>query len=165
MDYPDIRTLDFSLYDEVIPALEYVLKEPNPDLPTEIVIFQSRGEYHMGWSENKVLHRLEKPALLSFDSKTQVPLVTRFYYHGKLHRENGPAYISGTNEVWYKHGQIHRTDGPAAIADNVDFDWYVNGNLIPEIRSFLESNKMKADQLSKDDLMILRLTFKELNSG
>ncbi len=48
----------------------------------------------------------------------------RYYLHGKLHREDGPAVIwyyevysvlVVEHEIYYQHGERHRVDGPAAI--------------------------------------------------
>lgn len=61
-----------------------------------------------------------------------------WHKHGKLHRENGPAYIeqrSNVNlerEIWCKNGKMHRDDGPADIItlnDGIQKSWYKNGKL------------------------------------
>ena len=59
---------------------------------------------------------------------------------GKLHREDGPAWIyyrpDGTvySEQWYLNGNLHREDGPAGINYRQDGTissetWYLNGKL------------------------------------
>lgn len=55
---------------------------------------------------------------------------------GKLHREDGPAYVSETKyddgsiirfeKAWYQHGQQHREDGPATEWENGQFEYVVN---------------------------------------
>lgn len=47
---------------------------------------------------------------------------------GRLHREDGPAYISATGaEAWLQHGQYHREDGPALIRDDGHQEWWKHG--------------------------------------
>lgn len=55
----------------------------------------------------------------------------RYYYKGKLHREDGgPAVLTENKDYfWYKHGYRHREDGPAEeYASGANF-WYKNGYL------------------------------------
>ena len=49
----------------------------------------------------------------------------RWYRHGKLHREDGPAIVNknGT-KVWYRGGKIHRDNGPAVVWLNGTLSWY-----------------------------------------
>ncbi|MBD3926099.1 hypothetical protein IEZ26_15855 [Nocardioides cavernae] len=56
----------------------------------------------------------------------------RWYLHGKLHREDGPAieYADGTLE-WHRHDQLHRFDGPARDYAGGWRKWYVHGMHIP----------------------------------
>ena len=51
-----------------------------------------------------------------------------WYLHGKLHREDGPAYewVSGAKE-WWLHGKRHREDGPAYEYLNGQKGWYLHG--------------------------------------
>ena len=44
-----------------------------------------------------------------------------YYKNGKLHREDGPAYLSSLTrynreELWFFEGKLHRLDGPAVKA-------------------------------------------------
>jgi len=48
--------------------------------------------------------------------------------NGKLHRVDGPAYISGDYQIWYLNGELHRTDGPAVTVSNRHL-WWLNGGL------------------------------------
>jgi hypothetical protein len=50
-----------------------------------------------------------------------------WYYNGKVHRTDGPAYIrpDGTEE-WYINNKRHRLDGPAVENKNGKKEWYVN---------------------------------------
>jgi len=43
--------------------------------------------------------------------------------NGKLHREDGPAYITEDLELWAINNMLHRIGGPAFITD-VGADWY-----------------------------------------
>src|SRR5437762_1986503 len=54
--------------------------------------------------------------------------VKRYYYHGKLHRFDGPAVILKGGEKWYSNGELHRDfDEPAIIYYNLYQIWYMNG--------------------------------------
>ena len=51
-----------------------------------------------------------------------------WYLNGKLHREDGPAYIGANGDkCWYINGNRHREDGPAYIGANGDKEWWING--------------------------------------
>ena len=71
-----------------------------------------------------------------------------YYYHGKIHRELGPAivgigsidgipYLSdsfdGNIKIWVKNGKIHNDFGPAYKSNNTKkwdiTKWYINGKL------------------------------------
>lgn len=48
---------------------------------------------------------------------------------GKLHREDGPAYIRvDGSKAWFLNGKRHRLDGPALIYADGSEEWWVNGN-------------------------------------
>ncbi len=52
-----------------------------------------------------------------------------WYLHGKIHREDGPAYESvGGTRSWWLHGKRHRDDGPAVEWASGDRLWYLHGN-------------------------------------
>ena len=46
---------------------------------------------------------------------------------GNLHREDGPAKITGIGCTWYNHGVKHRSDGPACVNIAGDKEWWING--------------------------------------
>lgn len=50
-----------------------------------------------------------------------------WYKEGKLHREDGPAYIDGENQIWFINGVEHRLDGPAKKWADGSYEWYKNG--------------------------------------
>jgi hypothetical protein len=70
-----------------------------------------------GW-----LHRTDGPAIIHEDNSH------RWYYHDKLHRENGPAIEAESYQEWWRHGLKHRDNGPAVDALNRK-EWWVNGVL------------------------------------
>jgi hypothetical protein len=50
---------------------------------------------------------------------------------GDFHRLAGPAVIFQDGELrWYRHGRLHRDDGPARVwpAEGIE-DWYKDGDL------------------------------------
>ena len=69
---------------------------------------------------------------ISKDGKCSVVNISgnkRWYFNGKLHREDGPAieHANGDKE-WYFNGECHREDGPAAEYVNGDKYWYFLGS-------------------------------------
>ena len=52
---------------------------------------------------------------------------TSWFYKGKLHREDGPAWeCSNGTKAWYKKGMLHRDDGPAYIDIDGSKFWFIN---------------------------------------
>jgi hypothetical protein len=50
-----------------------------------------------------------------------------WYFHGFLHRVNGPAIIDDGYNAWHVHGKRHRVDGPAIErSDGINY-WFFNG--------------------------------------
>ena len=53
---------------------------------------------------------------------------TRWFLDGRLHRNDGPAYINSAGEkAWYQNGNRHREDGPAIKYAGGHKSWYLNG--------------------------------------
>ena len=76
------------------------------------------------WSEEGRFHREgDLPALIERDPITGVTVTAKFYQHGELHRDGGPASIirdpeSGIaiRQLWMQHAKCHRSAGkPAEI--------------------------------------------------
>lgn len=81
------------------------------------------------WIVDGKMHREDGPAWITDE-------FLRWYKHGDLHREDGPALIwrKLTREEWYQNDKLHREDGPALVhlARKIS-DWYINGEkLTPE---------------------------------
>ena len=78
---------------------------------------------YIGWYHEGKLHRLDGPAWISKSEEE-----TRWYKDGVLHREDGPAIQSPSMEVWYLNGKYHRIGGPAYI-DKIAkiYDYYEDG--------------------------------------
>ena len=55
--------------------------------------------------------------------------LTMYYRYGRLHRDEGPAYIDSEakRKIYYKYGKIHRNDGPSDIIENYFYDFHLNG--------------------------------------
>lgn len=59
-------------------------------------------------------------------------------YTANAHRDNGPAMIGIGYEMWLKNGKLHRTDGPAYLSfsrisgETILMWWYLNGNRLTE---------------------------------
>lgn len=107
------------------------------------------GYERMWMDSRKKLHRVDGPALeeIVFDHKSNVrpshptldpydhlgdyeQVDRKWFVHGELHREDGPAIIkyNGTQE-WWVNGITHRTDGPAIVYSNGDQEWHKEGKL------------------------------------
>jgi hypothetical protein len=85
---------------------------------------ESIGPNSTQWTLHGKLHREDGPAFVWFDGSQE------WYRHGKRHRENGPAVenAKGTKQ-WFRNGLLHREDGPAiAYADGSQV-WYREGKL------------------------------------
>lgn len=73
------------------------------------------------WTKNGKLHREDGPAFISF-------CMTGYYINGNLHREDGPAKIyTGPHSKlkkmeWYINGEPHREYGPALIDELSGFE-------------------------------------------
>ena len=54
----------------------------------------------------------------------------RYSLEGRLHREDGPALIQSTGDLfWYQNNKFHREDGPAAIWMDGTKRYYINDQL------------------------------------
>ena len=55
----------------------------------------------------------------------------KYYVNGKLHREDGPAWVhSKGRQSWWFKGYYHREDGPAVVGINgVRQEWWIHGVL------------------------------------
>ena len=90
--------------------------------------------------ENGEFHRLDGPAWVRSDG------YIKWFSHGQLHRENGPAKIfplsySGNSkgtEFWFHFGKLHREDGPAVIKSDGTTKWYRNSLLHREAGPAIE---------------------------
>lgn len=62
-------------------------------------------------------------------------------FNGKLHRENGPAFVgyNGESECWLINGLYHRENAPA-IKDRDSKYWYLNEKLHREDGPAIEYN-------------------------
>jgi hypothetical protein len=73
------------------------------------------------WYKNGELHREDGPAIITGNG------AQHWYQNGELHREGGPALVCPYgSQYWYKRGLKHREDGPAVITDAYE-EWYKHG--------------------------------------
>lgn len=56
----------------------------------------------------------------------------KWYHNNKLHRLNGPAFISSEFKAWWSYGVRHRTDGPAVEWFDGYQEWFLNGISLTE---------------------------------
>lgn len=88
-------------------------------------VHRTDGYGNQYWEVKGKLHREDGPAYIGTDGYTE------WYQNGKLHREGGPVIcrLNGREE-WYINGVYHRTDGPAFISKDGQHSWYILGNNI-----------------------------------
>jgi hypothetical protein len=67
------------------------------------------------------LHRDDGPAIEFADGEKH------YYQHGERHRDDGPAIEDADgNKFYYQHGELHRDDGPAITWADGDKSWWLN---------------------------------------
>ena len=76
-----------------------------------------------------------------------------WWVNGKLHREDGPAYISVYDtQVWYLNGKFHREDGPAVIREDGTQVWWVNGvDITDKVNKWFGDYNLTYDTLSDEE--------------
>ena len=111
--------------------------------------------------ENNKLHRDgDEPAMIyPPNGKCKI-----WYFHGLVHRENGPAKIwnDGSKE-WWVNGKPHRLDGPAMMESRSGqpkaYMWFIEGkemtfvdwlDEVRELRGEEHAIKMKLKWVSRD---------------
>ena len=80
-------------------------------------------------------------------------IIYEYYYHGKLHRKNNPAYICGKDKKYYKHGNFHRLNGPSYLFYG-EGRYYVNGVDIPNsLPKFNKGKIVNGIELTKQKII------------
>jgi hypothetical protein len=109
------------------------------------------------WYFHGNLHRTDGPAI-EFPNGDQ-----EWRVNDKLHRTDGPArFWAYMGKWWFVNGECHRTDGPAMQYNNGDQYWYIRN------RKVSKSEVVK--QVSQRELKVLFLSkvvnpFCEINVG
>lgn len=91
-----------------------------------------------------------------------------WYKNDVWHREDGPAFESGSFRMWYKNGKLHREDGPAYSGFDLDANentifikcWYINGIEIKKdtYKKWLKDNQITLP-LSPESQALFLITF------
>ena len=99
------------------------------------------------WLHGK-LHREDGPAYEGANGNKS------WYLNGKRHREDGPAieYASGT-KAWHLNDKLHREDGPAMEWANGDKEWFLNDEEVTE-----EEHKRMTSK-------VVEMTMEEINKA
>ncbi len=86
----------------------------------------------------------------------------RWWKDGKLHREDGPAYISSDGyQAWWKDGYLHREDGPAIIYPCGYQRWCKDGkDITDDITNWVKDRDIDLNNMSDDDKLILKIEIK-----
>ena len=78
--------------------------------------------------------------------------------NGKIHREDGPAYLTNYNKYteWYFEGKRHRLGGPAIEPDKYSEQWYIEGNRYTDFDDYARhARKFMTDE----DYFVMILTY------
>lgn len=88
------------------------------------VIFQSGREE---WYYNGLRHRENNKPAITYKDKKQYE---EYWFEGKLHRTDGPAFETISQVIWCFHGKYHRYEGPAHWQAGKGMDWYIHGQKV-----------------------------------
>ncbi len=100
--------------------------------PVYQVLYQVAGEKQPSCLEYDIrrmdghgrLHRDDGPAWIRLDGTRE------WWQSNKRHRDDGPAIARPNGvEEWYQHGERHRDNGPALTWPDGVEEWYQRGNL------------------------------------
>ena len=107
------------------------------------------------WYKHGKLHREDGPAIEYHDGNKE------WYINDILHREDGPAIITQDGySFWYNHGVPHRLDGPAKIYSDGTKLWFINNIPInDEIYPWAKNNDIDLDNLTDVDKVLIKLTW------
>lgn len=76
---------------------------------------------------------------------------------GNLHNDSGgPAWTGKRYTRWYQHGELHREDGPAEIGPDKRAKWYWQGKKI-KFDDWLENAGIDCDG---EEATLLRMSYK-----
>ena len=100
-----------------------------------------------------------------------------WYLHGKLHREDGPAYEGANGDKsWFLNDKLHREDGPAIErADGYKF-WCLNGKLHREDGPAIEwangdkewwlnGKEVTEEEHKRQTSKVVEMTMEEINKA
>jgi len=74
------------------------------------------------WYQNGKMHRDNGPAYISANGHKE------WYVNGEMHRDGGPAWIDSAGQTqWIQHGKRHRIEGPAVEWEDGSVEWYQRG--------------------------------------
>ena len=135
-----------------------------------IIYIDANGDYHrIGepamiykngtklWYYHGILHRTDGPAEIVRPSDTSSGYQA-WWIHGKLHRTDGPAVVyNNGREMWYENGQRHREDGPACIDGN-HREYYIRGKYLTEkeFEKFIKHKKFKEEIAAKKNSLFTK---------
>ena len=108
------------------------------------------------WYLHGRLHREDGPAIIYPDG-TQA-----WYLNDELHREDGPAviYPDGT-QAWWLNGKYHREDGPAIIYPDGSQRWYLNDNdITDDVNHWANERNIDLNNMSDMDKLVLKIEMK-----
>jgi hypothetical protein len=104
------------------------------------------------YDDNGLLHNENGPAYVVKNHK-------EWWFHGKRHREDGPAVIrnNGNLEWWYIHDKLHRLDGPAILSCGYGY-WFINGNdVTKKINKWAKERDIDLNNLSDLEKSVIAL--------
>lgn len=81
-------------------------------------------EFETFYFKNGRLHRDDGPAYIDKQHGAE-----KWFFEGKLHRVGGPAYSNCNREEWRQNGVLHNTEGPAIAWAKGGIRYYYHGKL------------------------------------
>ena len=128
----------------------YPIKKDDTLFYANGISIEKRGSGMCFWKLHGKLHRENKPAFIDPDNEQ------RWYLNGKLHRENGPAIIQRDlpecqfgYKAWYLNGKLHRENDPAYILAVGSQEWWINGEFLKSICKCGENIKYNSHEIKK----------------
>jgi len=136
------------------PRVEYTWKGQLHSVQDHPAVIINNGE-ELHWYNRGLRHRDENlgPGWIKADQGLSI------YYHlGNIHRSNGPAWTTWISKKYYWHGVLHREDGPTIIrlSGNLPDTWYWKDHMCKDFDMWAQYAQEK---LSDEEIVMLKLKY------
>jgi hypothetical protein len=121
------------------------------DTESVYIRFLGNRPDYISFDKSTLLHRVNGPAVLSYDYSKK-SLLQWWYKEGKLHREDGPAFVDmDGSKYYYMHGLLHRENGPAVEYADGRKLYYINNKQLTENEFSLHYIKWAFGKVSRGE--------------